>query len=148
MKWTEKSELNLNIELGRVVLSTVSTGRGKHGITSNSMLQKAIQILFHPVFLFHRASHVNSPCDRCYFGHAKIADVHHCMQSVYYRVVFMKAHNLHFTWAYFLCLDLLIYIDKMMPGPILDIRGIGAFFGAYFLIKKAFCLLAPLRGYF
>ena len=29
------------------------------------------------------------------------------------------------------------------PGPILDIRVMGAFFGAHFLKKKAFCLLAP-----
>ena len=29
-----------------------------------------------------------------------------------------------------------------MAGPILDIRGIGAFFGAKIFIKQAFCLLA------
>ena len=31
----------------------------------------------------------------------------------------------------------------MSSGPILDIRGMGVFFRAYFLGKRAFCLLAP-----
>ena len=31
----------------------------------------------------------------------------------------------------------------MLPGPILDSEGMGAFFGAHYSEKRAFCLLAP-----
>ena len=34
-------------------------------------------------------------------------------------------------------------IALYIPGPILDIRGMGAFFGANVFKKGAFCLLAP-----
>ena len=50
---------------------------------------------------------------RYYFVHAKILYVYSCTQCIYVIVVFMNAHNLHFTLNTFLS-SLFTYFNKML----------------------------------